>query len=324
MVNPINQQAWGGRIDDEELVFSPRWHQLIQFVDLQDLNDTLVDKIVFVGFCSDQGVVRNKGRPGAKNGPEVIRQAMANLAVVNAFEAYDLGDVINENQLEHAQAELSTMLTDLIVLNAKPVVLGGGHEVGFASFKGAFDALMKSQHEFTLGVINFDAHLDCRKYGSEASSGTPFTQAALLSESFEKTFHYAVVGFNPTANTQGGVAFAKKRNTVIIDDVSSNLQNIEKIQSTLRDYLKPLSHVYLSLCLDVFHQSVAPGVSAPQAVGISPEFVITLLRWIIKFCKENNKLIVVFDIAEMNPLYDKEMITAKLAARLVHEYLNGS
>lgn len=329
MVKPTDPFIWVGRTDDEEAVFSPRWHQLIQMKDAASLDENIEGKTVLVGFCSDEGVVRNKGRAGAKEGPDAIRKALANLAVDEFFECYDLGNVINHEGMESAQSELSSLLTRIIQLNATPVVLGGGHEVGFASFKGLFDAFYGKSDEregkegvshINFGVINFDAHLDCRAYLGTGSSGTPFSQSALLAESYKKQFNYAVVGFNPTANTRGVVEFARKINALIISDVEANLHFFDSITSSLKQYLAPLTHVYLTVCLDVFYQCFAPGVSAPPAMGLTPEFVIYLLRWLKDHCAKTNKPIVLFDVAEMNPNFDWDMLTAKLAGRLVHEF----
>lgn len=321
MHQPVDQSLWSGRTDDEESVYSPRWHQWIKVIQDEEDHKSIARKIVLIGYCSDEGVTRNKGRPGAKEGPDAIRKALANLAIADDMpDCVDAGNIVNEDNLENSQQELSLYLKKIIQCNALPVVLGGGHEVGFASFKGAFDALRETGEGFQLGVINFDAHLDCRIYNGVATSGTPFTQSALLSESFQIPFHYAVIGYNLTANTAGVADFARQRNTLIIHDTDATLHDIDHVKAALVRYLTPLTHVYITVCLDVFHQAYAPGVSAPQAVGITPTFAIKLLRWLKSHCKEEGKIIVLFDIAEMNPHYDIDMMTAKLAARLIHEY----
>ena len=61
-----------------------------------------------------------------------------------------------------------------------------------------------------------------------------------------------------------------------------------------------------------FSSAYAPGVSAPSSLGMEPLFVLELLKHIFK----SNK-IVSCDIAELNPTYDIDGITASLAARLV-------
>jgi len=69
----IDRSIWQGRIDPEEN--SERWHQKIQSFKTHSPKGT-----VLIGFCCDEGVRRNHGRVGAKQAPDAIRKALANLA----------------------------------------------------------------------------------------------------------------------------------------------------------------------------------------------------------------------------------------------------
>jgi formiminoglutamase len=71
---------------------------------------------------------------------------------------------------------------------------------------------------------------------------------------------------------------------------------------------------YLSICLDVLPASVTPGVSAPAARGVSLETIELLVETV----KATGKLVVA-DIAELNPDFDQDNRTAKVAARLVYQ-----
>ena len=63
----------------------------------------------------------------------------------------------------------------------------------------------------------------------------------------------------------------------------------------------------------LFRLAWFPGVSAPAARGIPQEVVEPLLAEI----KTSGKLRL-FDLAELNPKYDIDQRSAKVAARLVH------
>ena len=39
-----------------------------------------------------------------------------------------------------------------------------------------------------------------------------------------------------------------------------------------------MTHLYVSVCLDVFPANRAPGVSAPAAIGVEPALVVRLIR----------------------------------------------
>ena len=76
--------------------------------------------------------------------------------------------------------------------------------------------------------------------------------------------------------------------------------------------------VYLSVCLDAFAAAAAPGVSAPQALGINPWRVVPLIRRIA----ESGKLAAV-DFAELCPRFDLDGRSARLLAALFFECLEG-
>jgi formiminoglutamase len=72
------KNQWHGRIDDPADEDSFRWHQCINFIDLNDIHEPTIDKnktnFAFIGFKCNEGVIRNLGRPGAAKGPEYLRR----------------------------------------------------------------------------------------------------------------------------------------------------------------------------------------------------------------------------------------------------------
>ena len=59
------------------------------------------------------------------------------------------------------------------------------------------------------------------------------------------------------------------------------------------------------------------------ALGISPLFVINMLHWLAQSQSIFNYRWQLADVAEMNPTYDIDNRTAKLAARLIFEMVNA-
>ncbi len=59
--------SWSGRVDSEDDYETFRWHQWVQELDLNDNPEPFEGTLgfAFIGFCSEQGVRRNKGREGA-------------------------------------------------------------------------------------------------------------------------------------------------------------------------------------------------------------------------------------------------------------------
>ncbi|MFA0703754.1 formimidoylglutamase, partial [Vibrio sp. 10N.222.48.A8] len=80
-VSTTHNFVWTGRNDLEDGELGTRVHHITTQVQSNVLNEGLTDNAVaLVGFASDAGVARNKGRVGAKQAPNLIRQALANMA----------------------------------------------------------------------------------------------------------------------------------------------------------------------------------------------------------------------------------------------------
>jgi len=267
-----------------------------------------------LGFASDQGVIRNHGRAGAQGGPTAIRRALANMAWHAHKPVYDAGDIALEGQaLEDSQQRLAEGVNELLAHNQLPVILGGGHEVAYGSFVGLaewYDEIEKQPPN--IGIINFDAHFDLRQ-GPEASSGTPFFQIANYCERKNWPFHYLVLGIAEHSNTQALFNRADQLDVSYRLDEQMTLAHLEDARSQLQAFIEKSDHLYLTIDLDVFPSYIAPGVSAPATRGVQLEIIESLIEDI----KRSNKLCLM-DIAEMNPEFDVDHRTARLAARLVH------
>ena len=89
--------SWKGRIDSETDYDAFRWHQWVQPIDLNDDGAPFTGKLgfAFIGFCSDKGVARNKGRTGTALAPDFVRGQMSGLPCTFSQEVklYDAGDI---------------------------------------------------------------------------------------------------------------------------------------------------------------------------------------------------------------------------------------
>ena len=72
--------------------------------------------------------------------------------------------------------------------------------------------------------------------------------------------------------------------------------------------------LHLSIDLDVLPAHVAPGVSAPATLGVA----LPQVRAMCLAAARTGKLRLV-DVVELNPTYDVDGRTAKVAARLIHD-----
>ncbi|PQJ60261.1 formimidoylglutamase [Vibrio chagasii] len=312
--------VWTGRNDLEDGELGTRVHHITKQVQSTDLNDGLNDNTVaLVGFASDAGVARNKGRVGAKQAPNLIRQALANMAWHNDARIADLGDIeCSDDQLELSQKQCADVIANALS-TSKVITLGGGHEVAWASFQGLAEHLHRTQpeHKPKIGIINFDAHFDLREFESDIadvkpSSGTPFNQISEYCHAHQWPFQYACLGVSAASNTKAlfnkadqlGVWYEHDRDITQVNQIAQ----LVKLQKFIAD----CDYLYLTIDLDVFPAATAPGVSAPAARGVSYEALAPFLEQILK----HSEKLIIADIAEYNPEYDVDGQTARLAARL--------
>ncbi|MBT31410.1 MAG: formimidoylglutamase [Thalassobius sp.] len=306
--NTADRSIWTGRTTTSN--DAQYWYQTIRFIDLLDTT-SMSDKpdIVFIGYECEEGVRRNQGRIGAKKGPDAIRQKLAKLPI--HFEQLKIADAGNvfciDTDLETCQSVFSNQIERIIKNKCFPIALGGGHDIAYAHFRGIFNALHQPNKKF--GIINFDAHFDLRQVEDLPNSGTPFQQ--ILNE-FGAQTKYLAVGIQQHANTLELFETAKKTGSSFILSEDCVLENLTNISHQIDQFLSDIDYLYLTIDLDGFASPYSPGVSAPSPFGFNPNFVIKLLKHIIS----KNKL-VALDIAEYNPTYDIDHVTATLAARLI-------
>ena len=277
------KSVWQGRVDSEDDFAGFRWHQWVKKLDLTDKKLKPFDGrlgFAILGFESDAGVQLNEGRTGAAKGPNSIRKELASLPCQFADDVliYDAGNISSKGiSLEEAQDSLAEAVEKILDLNLFPILLGGGHEIAFGHYKGILGHLKKKNEEKNIGIINFDAHFDLRSYSEGGTSGTMFRQIAGLADIEDINYNYFCIGIQKHGNTQSlfktadqlGVEYILARDIVSRDDYSL----IEKID----DYIIRQDHLYISICSDVFSSAFAPGVSAPQPLGLDPEKVLALL-----------------------------------------------
>ncbi|MCK2094361.1 formimidoylglutamase [Thauera aromatica] len=306
--------AWTGRIDPEP--DSPRWHQVIA-----PFATAAAAGAVLLGFACDEGVRRNQGRPGAAAAPAAIRKALAGLAWHRSGPAYDAGDVVcADGDLDGAQARLAEKLAAVLAGGHFPLVLGGGHEVAFGTWQGLAAHLEgNGEHAPRIGIVNLDAHFDLRDPAHAHSSGTPFAQIAEAAAARGWPFRYACLGVSRAANTRALFHRAAELDVLMREDREITPVTLPEVRAALDAFIADCEHLYLTIDLDVLPAGEAPGVSAPAARGVP----LALLEELLEPLRDSGKLRVA-DLAELNPEYDIDQRTARIAARLVHLLtLNG-
>jgi formiminoglutamase len=309
-----NGNNWQGRIDGED-ADSLRWHQIVDCKFLPEVTD-LKNSISILGFACHEGVKRNKGRIGAIDGPTEIRKVLANLPVHfnENLKLTDVGDIFcTDGNLVEAQKQLANSVYLLLKNGAFPVLLGGGHEITYGHFCG-----LRKFTQQKIGIINIDAHFDNRTtINGIPTSGTGFYQ--IYKDSVEQgfDFEYLALGIQTISNTKALFKSADLNNTkyILAEDFKS--ENLNSIKTQVNDFINNVEFIYLTIDLDAFAAPFAPGVSALAFNGLIPDgLFFSIFNEII-----NSQKLFSVDIAELNPKFDIDNRTAKLAADLIFKIL---
>lgn len=315
---PIDIRTWQGRVDSDTNFDAFRWHQWVKPLNLMDKNiKPFKGKLgfAFIGYCCDEGVNLNKGRVGAAKGPESIRKEMANLpcAFMREVEFFDAGNVYCEQiTLEESQTLLSKTIEKILDLNLFPIVLGGGHETALGNYKGVLGHLKEKSASPKIGIINFDAHFDLRPYSNGGSSGTMFRQIADICKESHLNYSYFCIGVQKHCNTVDLFKTADNLGVkyILAKDIID--KDVWSVLGELDDFIQSQDHIYITVCADVFSSAFAPGVSAAQSLGLDPERVLKLLKYILK-----SEKVISFDICEVSPRFDLDNTTADLASVVI-------
>lgn len=306
-------QLWTGR-DDGAGPEHRRWHQVVRPAPASrelGRRDTAgaTARTAIIGFASDEGVRRNQGRLGAADGPAALRAALGSMPVHAELDVVDVGDVhVEDRELERAQAEVGALVAQSIRDERRPIVLGGGHEVAYASYLGIAEAL-GAEWRGTIGIINLDAHFDLRD-ADRATSGTGFAQMAASEARLGRRFDYTVVGISELANTRVLFERAAELEADVVLDRDCRLDLLASVLERVQGALDRVDAVYLTIDLDVLPASVAPGVSAPAALGVDPNVIEAIVRAVAGSPK-----LLAADLAELNPRLDLDSRTARIGAR---------
>ena len=320
---PADMTQWTGRAESFENARARYWYQLAQ--PYKDQN------IGLIGFACDQGVRRNQGRVGARAAPSLIRRAFATLPVIadlqQRFDSQlstllgDAGDIhcddndgFADSILEQAQIKYADAVGTIVKQGGLPIGLGGGHAIAYGSFLGLWQALentSKTNTTPTIGIINFDAHLDIRQ-SDVATSGTPFRQIAEHLDAHDQPFHYCCIGVSHFSNTAALFDRAEQLGVQVISDEDCHYQPWDTIAEQVKSFIDQVDIIYLTIDMDCLPSSVVPGVSAPAAFGIELGFVERMVKLIVSSGK-----VKMADIAEINPTFDVDSRSCKVAARLL-------
>ncbi|HTV90242.1 MAG TPA: agmatinase [Stellaceae bacterium] len=267
--------------------------------------------ICVAGIPYDLGT---SNRPGARFGPQAIRQASRMLvdgdhpiAGIAPAEC-DIAD-IGDFRIAHGdiQATLATIEEQARGLDHL-VALGGDHTVTLPLLRA-----LRARIGQPLALVHFDAHVDTwpESFGQRWGHGSPF-------------YHAITEGLiDPHRTVQVGIRSPMERavrdwtvgqGVTILHAESVHEQGpgtaVERIRAALGD-----GPAYLTFDIDALDPAFAPGTGTPEIGGLFSWQAQAILRRLGGLDFRG------MDVVEVSPPYDHAEITALAAATLVWEYL---
>jgi formiminoglutamase len=247
------------------------------------------DAIVITPYSDDEGVRNNKGRPGARLGPERIIHYLGRLVVHPPQpRVFILTDKIPRRSLAERHEIAETRFFQLIQKSYRIVSLGGGHDYAYPDASAFF---RKTKNR----ILNVDAHLDVREQTSKINSGTAFRR---FSERFGGRY-IIQWGLQVHCNSRQHLQWAKSKKM--------------KCLSYRQPWPKSKEALGLSICLDAF-QGIR-GVSAPSLLGPLPEVGLDIVRY---YANRSRWLGIYESAPKLDPVTED---SARLGALLAYHFI---
>ena len=160
----------------------PRFAGPSTFARLPEIRDVEKCDIAIVGIPFDAGT---SFRPGARFGPQSIRQASRHLRTnyhpnynvepFKALQVADAGDLVcNPFKIDEAIKQIEKGAYELLNKVDGLISIGGDHTIAFPLLKA-----INKKFKGPVALVHFDAHLDTwdTYFGAPFTHGTPFRRA---------------------------------------------------------------------------------------------------------------------------------------------------
>ena len=194
------------------------------------------------------------------------------------------------------------------ILDGKlPLTLGGEHSITY----GVLTAMLEARGGRPFSVLQIDAHLDFvdERHGVRYGHGNPMRRAA------EKQYVKGLSQYgirNVSSTAKDGYEAAR--------NMGSDIQSVRQIRKmgieAAAKRIPKGARVYVTLDIDAFCPSIAPGTGTPSHGGFLYYEVLELLQSVAQ-----NHEVVGIDLVEVAPDYDQTGSTSILAAQILLNFL---
>lgn len=255
-------------------------------------------------------------RAGARFGPRGVREASTLFSFGHAgaydheddatylpeeVRIVDIGDAdIVHTDTMKSHANIEEGVRKILAAGALPVVIGGDHSINIPCIN-AFDG------EGDIHILQIDAHLDFvdERHGVRYGHGNPMRRAA------EKPYVTGLtqVGIrNVSSTAKEGYDAARSMGSDILSVRQARKIGPEGVIARIPEGAR----VYVTIDIDGFCPSIAPGTGTPSHGGFLYYDVLEMLQALAK-----RHEVVGIDLVEVAPDYDTTGSTSILAAQVL-------
>lgn len=274
--------------------------------------DNIDADVAILGAPFDFGT---QWRPGARFGPRGVREASTlfsfghagaydhedDVTYLENARIVDLGDAdIVHTDTINSHNNIEAGVRKILAAGALPVVIGGDHSVNIPCINAFSDY-------GDIHVVQIDAHLDFvdERHGVRFGHGNPMRRAS------EKPYVTGLSQFgirNVSSTAKEGYDDARER--------GSDILSVRQIRSlgvqAVADRIPTKADIYLTIDIDGFDPSIAPGTGTPSHGGFMYYEVLEMVAIVAQ-----RQRIVGIDLVEVAPDYDHSGSTTTLAAQLL-------
>ncbi|MCW8842557.1 MAG: agmatinase [Rhodobacteraceae bacterium] len=275
--------------------------------------DAIEADVAVMGAPFDFGT---QWRPGARFGPRAVREASTLFSFGHAgaydheddatylpesVRIVDIGDAdIVHTDTMKSHANIEEGVRKMLQAGALPVVIGGDHSVNIPCIN-AFDG------EGDIHILQIDAHLDFvdERHGVRFGHGNPMRRAA------EKPYVTGLtqVGIrNVSSTAKEGYDAARSMGSDILSVRQARAIGAEALIARIPE----AARVYVTIDIDGFCPSIAPGTGTPSHGGFLYYDVLEIMQALAK-----RHEVVGIDLVEVAPDYDPTGSTSVLAAQVL-------
>ncbi|MEM6307268.1 MAG: agmatinase [Pseudomonadota bacterium] len=283
--------------------------------------DKIEADVAILGAPFDSGT---QWRPGARFGPRAVREASTLFSFGHAgaydheddatyldasVRMVDLGDAdIIHTKTDESHENIAFGVGKILSAGALPVVIGGDHSINIPCINAfAQDCAQNGP----IHIVQIDAHLDFvdERHGVTAGHGNPMRRA------IEQDYVCGMTQLgirNVSSTAKEGYNDARARGSDIL-----SVRQVRALGTTaVLDRIPKDARVYVTIDIDAFCPSIAPGTGTPSHGGFLYYDVLEILQGLA----QRNRVVGI-DLVEVAPAYDPSESTQILAAQLLMNFI---